>query len=86
MNNPFVIVNILDKQMEPLSLCPDFFSKENGARLSIKRELLRQMMMSKSELSNFFASVENQITNIRYQKKVRFDRISLKPKYIKPKE
>jgi hypothetical protein len=61
MNKPFVIVTILDKQMEPLNLCPDFFSKENGARLSIKHELLQQMMMSKSELSNFLLALKTKL-------------------------
>jgi hypothetical protein len=58
MNNTFIIDTILDKQMKPLNSYPSFYSKENGARLSLKHELLQQMKVSKSELFNFFIALK----------------------------
>jgi hypothetical protein len=40
-----------------LNSCPDFFSKGNGERLSLRQELLPQKIMltaTKSELFNFY--------------------------------
>ena len=40
-----------------LNSCPDFFSKGNGEKLSLRQPLLPQKIMltaTKSELSNFF--------------------------------
>jgi hypothetical protein len=69
MNNPFIIDNILDKQMEPLNLCPGFFSKENGARLSLKHELIHQMAMSKSELFNFLSALKTKLKTSNVKRK-----------------
>jgi hypothetical protein len=67
MHNPPIIDNILDKQMESLNLCQSFFSKENGARLSLKHELHHQMTVPKSELFNFLIALKTklQMTDVR---------------------
>lgn len=61
MHNPVIIDTILDKQMESLNLCPSFFSKENGARLSLKQELLHQMTVPKSELFNLLVALKTKL-------------------------
>jgi hypothetical protein len=63
---------IIDKLMESLNLCPNFFSKENGARPFLRHDLLYQMVTlktPKSELLVILPTLETKLQTSNFEGK-----------------
>jgi hypothetical protein len=64
-----LLLLIIDKLMESLNLCPNFFSKENGARPFLRHDLLYQMMTPKSELLVILPTLETKLQTSNFEGK-----------------